>query len=62
MRPCPPRDAKGFGDACRIRGNCGSPAKMVRALETFATAYADQSEADYRAFPAAIKTGKIEVA
>jgi hypothetical protein len=50
------------GDACRIRGYCGSPAKIVRALGAFATAYADQTEADYRAFLAAIKSGKIKVA
>jgi hypothetical protein len=51
-----------FGDACRIRNYCGSPAKIVRALGAFATAYADQTEADYRAFLAAIKSGKIKVA
>ena len=50
------------GDACRIRGYCGSGAKMARALGTFATACADQTEADYCAFLAAIKSGKIKVA
>jgi uncharacterized protein (DUF2252 family) len=50
------------GDACQIRGYCGSGAKMARALGNFAAEYADQTEADYRAFTGAIKKGKIAVA
>jgi hypothetical protein len=50
------------GDACRIRGYCGSGAKMARALGAFAAACADQTEADYRTFLAVIKSGKIKVA
>ncbi|MGA2714665.1 MAG: DUF2252 domain-containing protein [Bryobacteraceae bacterium] len=50
------------GDACRIRGYCGSGEKITKALGEFATEYADQTEADYRAFLAAIKSGKIKVA
>jgi len=49
------------GDACQIRGYCGSGAKMVKALGAFACEYAQQAEADYGAFIAAIKSGKIKV-
>jgi hypothetical protein len=50
------------GDACEIRGYCGSGAKMSRALRDFAWQYAEQTEIDYGAFVAAIKSGKIKVA
>jgi uncharacterized protein (DUF2252 family) len=50
------------GDACEIRGYCGSGAKMARALRDFAWQYAEQTEIDYGAFVAAIKSGKIKVA
>jgi len=50
------------GDACQIRGYCGAGEKIPRALREFATAYADQTETDYRAFLAAVKNGKIKVA
>jgi uncharacterized protein (DUF2252 family) len=50
------------GDACEIRGYCGSPAKMAKALRDFACAYAEQTETDYGAFVAAIRSGKIKVA
>jgi len=50
------------GDACEIRGYCGSGAKMAKALRDFACQYADQTEADYGAFVAAIQSGKIRVA
>jgi uncharacterized protein (DUF2252 family) len=50
------------GDACQIRGYCGSGEKMAQALGDFAVQYADQTETDYRAFVAAIKSGKIKVA
>jgi uncharacterized protein (DUF2252 family) len=50
------------GDACQIRGYCGSGEKMAQALGNFAVAYADQTETDYGAFMAAIKSGKIKVA
>ena len=49
------------GDACRISGYCGSGAKMAAALGKLAVDYADQTEADYSAFLAAIKGGKIKV-
>jgi uncharacterized protein (DUF2252 family) len=50
------------GDACRIRGYCGSDRKMARALGKFAVEYAGQTEADYRAFVAAVKKGKFKIA
>jgi len=50
------------GDACEIRGYCGSGEKMAKALRDFASQYADQTEADYGAFVAAIRSGKIKVA
>ena len=50
------------GDACRIRGYCGSAGKTARVLANFALEYADQTEADYRGFLAAIMTGRIKVA
>jgi uncharacterized protein (DUF2252 family) len=50
------------GDACEIRGYCGSGARMAKALRDFACTYADQAEIDYSAFVAAIKSGKIKAA
>ena len=50
------------GDACQIRGYCGSGDKITRAIGAFAEAYADQSEADYTAFLGAIRSGKIKAA
>jgi uncharacterized protein (DUF2252 family) len=50
------------GDACQIRGYCGTGEKMANALADFAVEYAGQTETDYRAFVAAIKSGKIKAA
>jgi uncharacterized protein (DUF2252 family) len=50
------------GDACEIRGYCGCGLKISKALRDFACQYADQTEADYAAFVAAIKRGRIRVA
>jgi uncharacterized protein (DUF2252 family) len=50
------------GDACAIRGYCGSAAKTAKALANFAVEYADQTALDYRAFLAAVRRGKIKVA
>ncbi len=47
------------GDACEIRGYCGSGGTMATARREFACAYAEQTEIDYGAFVAAIKSGKI---
>jgi uncharacterized protein (DUF2252 family) len=49
------------GDPCQISGYCGSGEKLAQTLGDFAAQYADQTEADYRAFVAAIKSGKIKV-
>jgi uncharacterized protein (DUF2252 family) len=48
------------GDACQIYGYCGAGVKMRKALGDFAVAYANQTEADYEAFVAAIKRGNIK--
>jgi Uncharacterized protein conserved in bacteria (DUF2252) len=50
------------GDARQIRGYCGAGAKMAKVLRDFAGEYADQTEADYGEFVAAIKSGKINAA
>ena len=47
------------GDVCAIHGYCGSGVKIVRAISVFACRYADQAESDYKAFLAAIRSGKI---
>ena len=46
------------GDARAILGYCGSGGKTSRALRDFASSYADQNEADYRAFLAALASRK----
>ena len=50
------------GDACAIRGYCGSGSKVIRALRDFACQCADQTERDHSAFLAAIESGKIKAA
>jgi uncharacterized protein (DUF2252 family) len=50
------------GDACAIYGYLGGGTKIVKAIRDFASHYADQTEADYRKFMAAIKSKKIKVA
>jgi len=50
------------GDARKIHGYCGSGSKIVRAIRDFAAQYADQTEADYATFRAAIKSKKIKIA
>jgi uncharacterized protein (DUF2252 family) len=50
------------GDACMISGYCGSGTKLVRAMREFSVRYADQTQADYKQFMAAVKSGKIKVA
>lgn len=51
------------GDACEIRGYCGgSGVRMPKSLRDFACQYADQTEADYGAFVAATKSGRIKTA
>ena len=50
------------GDACAIHGYCGGGTKLQGAIRAFAVRYADQAEADYEQFLAAIKKKKIPVA
>lgn len=50
------------GDAVAIASYLGSGRKFDEAITTFAERYADQNEADYRRFCAAIEDGKIETA
>jgi len=50
------------GDMWAIHGYCGGSAKMVRAIRNFASQYADQTEADYAQFLAAVKSNKIRLA
>jgi uncharacterized protein (DUF2252 family) len=48
------------GDAAAIAGYLGDSDGFDGPLATFALAYADQTERDYRAFLTAIKAGRIE--
>jgi uncharacterized protein (DUF2252 family) len=48
------------GDAAHIFGYCGDTAKLDKAIVEFATAYAEQMEADYQVFVKAIKAGHIK--
>jgi len=50
------------GDACMILGYCGGTTKIVKAVRDFARQYADQTEADYRAFVAAVRKKRIAIA
>jgi hypothetical protein len=47
------------GDALAISGYLGEDDEFDRAIADFATAYADQSERDWRTFEAAIAAGRI---
>lgn len=50
------------GDMWAIHGYCGGGTKIVRAIRNFASQYADQTEADYAKFMAAVKRKKITLA
>ncbi len=50
------------GDVCAIYGYCGTGPKIPRAIARFATLYASQTEADYKAFLGAIKSKRIKAA
>jgi uncharacterized protein (DUF2252 family) len=50
------------GDAAAIAGYCGRGDRLDRALARFATAYADQTEADHGRLVEAIKKGEIPAA
>ena len=49
------------GDAASIAGYMGSKSSFDDAISGFAVAYADQNEADYKAFTNAIKAGRFKV-
>jgi uncharacterized protein (DUF2252 family) len=49
------------GDAAKITGYLGDDDTFDRALERFATAYADQNDADYAAFTQAADDERIDV-
>jgi uncharacterized protein (DUF2252 family) len=50
------------GDPCVIHGYAGGGPKIIHAIRDFASQYADQTEADYGRFMAAIKRGRIKIA
>ena len=50
------------GDAAMISGYAGNSEELDEAMARFAFAYADQTEADYRALKSAAKKGRIKVA
>lgn len=47
------------GDVATLSGYLGAGRTFADAIATFATAYADQTKADWKAFCAAIKAGRI---
>ena len=49
------------GDAASIAGYMGSKSSFDDAMREFAVEYADQNEADYKAFTNAIKSGHVKV-
>ena len=49
------------GDAATIAGYMGNSDELDKAMVTFAMAYADQTEKDYKALMAAKKSGRISV-
>jgi len=49
------------GDAAMISGYAGNSEELDEAMARFAFAYADQTEADYRALKSAVKKGRIKV-
>jgi hypothetical protein len=48
-------------DAQVLAGYLGSGEELATHLIAYASAYADQTEADYEAFSAAVRRGSIEV-
>ncbi len=48
------------GDAARITGYLGNEAAFDKAIVSFATAYADQTERDHAALVAAVKRGRVQ--
>ncbi|KRC61471.1 hypothetical protein ASE14_11440 [Agromyces sp. Root81] len=50
------------GDRIAIAGYLGESDRFDEAIADFAAAYADQNERDYRAFVAAVESGRLEAA
>lgn len=50
------------GDACVLAGYCGDSDRLDKAIARFAFAYADQTDADYKLFMRAVKSGKLKIA
>ncbi|MFB9308146.1 uncharacterized protein (DUF2252 family) [Agromyces hippuratus] len=50
------------GDRVAIAGYLGGSDRFDEAIADFAVAYADQNERDYRAFVAAVESGRLEAA
>lgn len=48
------------GDACALAGYCGDSDKLDNAIAKFAFAYADQTDADFKLFQKAVKSGKLK--
>lgn len=48
------------GDAAVLSGYCGSSDKLDKAIASFASSYAEQTEADYRVFGEAVKSGRLK--
>jgi hypothetical protein len=48
------------GDAAQIAGYLGRSDRFDEALTEFAVRYADQNDADWKAFKRAIKDGRVE--
>jgi hypothetical protein len=48
------------GDPATIAGYVGKSQALDEAMQRFAFAYADRNEADYAAFKAAVKAGRLQ--
>jgi uncharacterized protein (DUF2252 family) len=47
------------GDACALAGYCGASDKLDKAIASFATSYANQTESDFKLFTQAVKNGQL---
>jgi hypothetical protein len=48
------------GDACALAGYCGDSDKLDTAIAKFAFSYAEQTDADFKLFQKAVKSGKLK--
>ncbi len=60
MRPARARAHARSGDAIAIASYLGGGESFDRALASFAEAYADQNEHDYRSLRDAVVSGRLE--